>query len=306
MAKHPVRLFSLLLLFTTPLATFSLVADDRTDDRAEEKKSEKKSEKSDIGRFIRIKKDKAGQATALQTSVTRYTRKDGADELVIDLIGVVHIGEKDYYEQLNKSFQQYDALLYELVAPKGTRVVPGEDRGGFNPISGLQKGMQSILDLEFQLEHIDYSAENFVHADMSPTEMAESMKENDESVAKMVFKMIGSSMAMQGSSQGLSDIKLMAALMSGDKAKLRRVMASQMNNLDQAMVMFNGKEGSTIINHRNAKCFEVMDEEIKKGKRKIGIFYGAGHLPDMEERLLSDKYKMKAGESKWYTAWELK
>ena len=149
-------------------------------------------------------------------------------------------------------------------------------------------------------------AKNFVHADMSPTEMSESMSKNDESLAKMFFKMLGSGMAMQGSKSAPSDLALIKALISGDKKELRRVMASQMNNMDQAMVMFNGKDGSTILNHRNTKCFSILDREIKKGKKKIGIFYGAAHLPDMEERLLGEKYKMKAGKQTWHTAWKLK
>lgn len=277
--------------------------------QADDKKKsspDSKQKKSAQERFVRILKDKDGTPIAMQTSITRYVRKEGAEELVIDLIGVVHIGEKKYYDQLNKHFEQYDALLYELVAPEGTRVIKGQKRGGFNPVSGLQKTMKSVLGLEFQLDHIDYSRKNFVHADMTPTEMAKSMKENDESVAKIFFKMLGSSIAMQGSAKGASDIALLSAMISGDKSKIRRVMAKQMNNLDQAMVIFNGKEGSTIINHRNTKCFKVLDQEIAKGKKKIGIFYGAGHLPDMEKRLLSDKYHMKAGKQIWLTAWKLK
>ncbi len=31
-----------------------------------------------------------------------------------------HIGEKEYYEALNKRFEGYDVVLYELVAPAGT------------------------------------------------------------------------------------------------------------------------------------------------------------------------------------------
>lgn len=299
MPQQLVRLtYTLLFLFVAQVIAPPLVADDKA------KKDSKKTNEAE--RFVRLKKDKDGKVIALQTSTTRYTKKEAASELYIDLIGVVHIGEKDYYDKLNKQFKQYDALLYELVAPEGTRVIKGDKRGGFNPISGLQKGMQSMLGLEFQLDHIEYSANNFVHADMSPTEMSESMKKNEESVAKMFFKMVGSSMAMQGSKNGMSDIKLMSALLSGDKSRIRRVMASQMNNLDQAMVMFNGKKGSTIITHRNTKCFQILDREIKNGKKKIGVFYGAGHLPDMEKRLLGDKYKMKAGKQTWYTAWEMK
>lgn len=72
------------------------------------------------------------------------------------------------------------------------------------------------------------------------------------------------------------------------------------------MVMFDGKDGSTIVKHRNTKCFKILDREIAAGKKKLAIFYGAAHLPDMEERLLGDKYKMTAGEQKWLTAWKLR
>lgn len=294
----------LLFLFTANFALVAHAVQEKDAKKTATKKDDAK--KSSTEKFVRIKKDKQGNAVALQTSTVRYTKKDGADEIVVDLIGVVHIGEKEYYKKLNKQFEQYDALLYELVAPEGTKIVRGQKRGGFNPISGLQNGMKSVLGLEFQLDHIEYSRKNFVHADMTPKEMSDSMSKNDESVAKMFFKMIGSSMAMQGSANGMSDIALMKALFSGDKKEIRRVMASQMNNLDRAMVMFNGKEGSTIINHRNTKCFKILDRELKKGKKKIGIFYGAGHLADMEKRLLGEKYKMKAGEPKWYTAWNLR
>jgi len=278
------------------------------DDEKNADKKDKSAAKKKINseRFVRIKKDENKKSVALETSITRYSKKVGAEELIVDLIGVVHIGEKDYYDKLNKQFEQYDALLYELVAPEGTRVVKGQKRGGFNPIGGLQNGMKAVLGLQFQLDHIEYSRKNFVHADMTPKEMSDSMTKNDESVAKMFFKAIGSSMAMQGSANGMSDIALMKALISGNKKELRRVMASQMSNMDQAMVMFDGKDGSTIVKHRNSKCFKVLDREIEAGKKKLAIFYGAAHLPDMEERLLGDKYKMTAGEQKWLTAWKLR
>ena len=37
---------------------------------------------------------------------------------------------------------------------------------GIRPL--LQNGMKDMLELEHQLQHIDYHKDNFVHADMSP------------------------------------------------------------------------------------------------------------------------------------------
>lgn len=254
--------------------------------------------------FIRIRQSESGAPLAMQTAVVRYVRSDGqGGEVAVDLIGVVHIGEKEYYEELNKSFSQYDALLYELVAPEGTRVERGMERGG--PVSGLQNGMKDMLGLEFQLEHIDYHQANFVHADMSPEEFVESMEKNDESFMKMFFKMMGASMAQQGAAGGMSEGDLFAAMFSSNpEMKLRRTMARQLAGADIAMIAFSGRDGSTIIHHRNAKCFEILDREIAAGKRKVGVFYGAGHLGDMEKRLI-DRGFTREGDPKWMVAWKL-
>jgi len=259
--------------------------------------------------FMRIRKDSRGRDVALETSVTRYelTDKEG-NRITVDLIGAVHIGEKEYFEKLNQRFEQYESLLYELVAPEGT-VIPkggGQEEGiPTNPIAAMQVGMKTALGLEFQLEHIDYTKDNFVHADMSPSEFSESMAANDESVLKYGLRAIGQSMAMQSSGQGGSNLGLLMGMFSNNKElRMRRSFAKQIKDMESGMVMFQGKDGSTIIDHRNAKCMEVLKEEIAKGKRNIAIFYGAGHLPDMQNRLTSD-FKMKRAGQDWYEAWSL-
>jgi hypothetical protein len=43
---------------------------------------------------------------------------------------------------------------------------------------------------------------------------------------------------------------------------------------------------------------------LASGKKKVALFYGAGHLPDMERRLMSD-FQMKRGGQFWMEAWKL-
>ena len=270
--------------------------------------SEKKAAKArEMDHFMRIGHDRRGRAVSLETSITRYETVNANNEVVtVDLIGAVHVGEKEYYEQLNEQFKKYDALLYELVAPKGTRIPKGGDReeGGLNPIAAFQLGLKSFLKLEFQLDHIDYECDNFVHADMSPEEFLESMANNDESFSKIFLKAMGQSMAMQSGNQVSSGDLLLAAFSKNPTLKFRKTMAQQMRDMEGGMAMFEGKDGSTIINHRNAKAMDVLRQEIAGGKRKIAVFYGAGHLPDMQLRLTSD-FKMKRGGQFWLTAWKL-
>lgn len=278
---------------------------DRAKARAERRRK-KKAVADEMSHFLRIRRDTKMKPVSMETSVTRYegTNEQG-EPISVDLIGVVHIGEKSYYEELNKAFEGYDAMLYELVAPEGT-VIPKGGRGnsgpGMNPIAGLQMGMKSMLELDFQLDHIDYTKDNFVHADMSPTEFAESMKRNDESFFKMAMKSIGQSMGQQSSGQ---EAKLLAAILSGNAFKRRAVMAEQMQNMESGMIIFEGREGSTIIDFRNAKAMDILKREIAAGNKKLALFYGAGHLPDMQRRLQSE-FQMKRAGQYWLEAWKLK
>ncbi len=259
--------------------------------------------------FMRIRYNSKRQPVALETSVTRYvTTNDQGQRVTVDLIGAVHIGEKSYYEALNKQFENYDPLLYELVAPEGTVIPKGgrsETEGtGLNPIAAMQVGMQSMLGLQFQLDHIDYTKDNFRHADMSPEEFGESMKNNEESIMKMVFKAMGRGMAQSGAS-GMSDFDLLLIAFADDREmKMRQLFAQQIEEMEGGMSIFEGKDGSTIIDHRNAKVMEILRSELIAGKTKIAIFYGAGHLPDMQRRLTSDFHMTRAGQF-WLTAWRL-
>lgn len=257
-----------------------------------------------IAQFVRIRKDSEDRPIAMQTAIQRYTKTDSNGQTIaVDLIGVVHVGEKEYYDELNRRFEGYDALLYELVAPEGTKVNRGEERGG--PVSGLQTGMKDALGLEFQLDHIDYHKDNFVHADMSPEEFVESMTNNDESFLKMFFRAMGAGMARQGSEGSMDNGSLFAAMFSSDREmNMRRQMAGELSGGDSAMVALSGENGSTIIHHRNGKCFEVLQREIDGGKRTLGVFYGAGHLEDMEDRLLAMGFT-PSGSREWLVAWKL-
>lgn len=270
-------------------------------------KKTKKRKRSEMDDFMRVRKDRERKSVAFETSVTRYLMKNDEGKTVyVDLIGVVHIGEQEYYEKLNDVFEDYDAVLYELVAPKGT-VIPkgGGERDGFNPVASLQMGMQSALGLEFQLKHIDYGKDNLVHADMSPDEFLQSMKDNDESFGKMIFKAMGQSLAQSGRSQ-MTNLDLLKVAFAKDKEiMMRKVFAGQMMDMEGGMAIFEGRDGSTIINHRNGKAMEVLESEMANGKKKIAIFYGAGHLPDMQRRLTSD-FKMQRGGQYWLEAWKLK
>ena len=259
-------------------------------------------------RFVRLVRNSEDQPTAMETAVVSFTHKDKKDGVVIDLIGAVHVGEKAYYEDLNKAFAGYDAVLYELVAPSGTRIAKGQKTSNRHVAGAMQNGMKGVLELEHQLEMIDYTLENMVHADMSPDDFSKSMADRGESFMGMMFKFMGQGMAQQSRLQAKGqsfEWDMLGALFADDRALvLKRLMAEQFEDLETSMAAFNGKDGSTIITERNKVALKKLSEELQAGKKHIAIFYGAGHLPDMEERLIADFGLQRTGE-RWLTAWDL-
>jgi hypothetical protein len=261
-------------------------------------------EKAD--KFIRTTRNDNDQLTALETAIVRFESEvQDQPGLVVDLIGAIHIADKSYYEKLNRRFKKYDAVLYELVAREEANVPkPGQNAGGV--VGGLQGGMKSLLELEHQLDCIDYSQKNMVHADMSPEEFAETMKRRKESFAGMFFRLLGRALAEQSEDPlGTSDWQLMAAMFAPDRAhQLKLVMAKEFADMEGQIGVFDGPEGSTIITERNGRALEVLSREIEAGKKRIAIFYGAGHLPDFQRRLQGD-FQMKRVKTRWLAAWSL-
>jgi hypothetical protein len=255
-------------------------------------------------RFIRLRRNDEKQPVAMETAVVRYTSPERPG-VSVDLIGAVHVGDQAYYDELNKLFEKYDVVLYELVAPEGTRVPKGGRKGPpSHPIGALQDGMSSVLELKHQLQCVDYTPANFVHADMSPEEFGRTMDQRGESFMQMFLRLMGQGIA-QSASGGANDTAMLLALFSRDRAtQLKIVMAQQFEHLDGQLAVLDGPDGSTILTERNRKCFEVLDKQLQAGKKKIGIFYGAAHLPDMQRRL-SDAYGLKRSHEDWLAAWQL-
>jgi hypothetical protein len=291
--------------------SIALVAAFRSAVLADETNGKHSEEHGEASQFLRLQRGEGNAPRFMETAIVHYVAPDDAPKeqrgLAVDLIGVVHIGERDYYERLNKEFEKYDVLLYELVAPEGTRVPKGGRGGGDHPIGMLQDGMKDMLELEHQLQYVDYQKENFVHADMSPEEFEKSMAARGESFFTMFFRMMGQSLAMQSKNGNqMNDLQILMALFDPNRAlAMKRLMAEQFQDMELAINGLDGPEGSTIISERNKKALSVLKEQIKDGKKKIGIFYGAGHMPDMEKRLLAD-FGLRRDGDRWLAAWDLR
>jgi len=258
--------------------------------------------------FLRLSRDKNNAPLALETAIVRYAPAAGdRGTPTVDLVAALHIADSAYYRQLNREFQGYDAVLYELVAPEESKAPKPGDRRSDNPLSLLQNGMKDLLDLEFQLKGIDYTRKNLVHADMSPDQFAQSMRQRGESAWTMLGRMMAYALAKQNQTGAdLSGAELLAALFDKNRTMaLKRLLAEQFQESEDALAALEGPKGSTLISGRNKVAIEVLRKEFAAGKNKIAIFYGAGHMPDLQKRLRDD-FGMKPVSTRWLAAWNLK
>ncbi len=261
--------------------------------------------------YIRLLRDEDDQPTALQTATVRFQSDDGT---IVDLIGVVHIGDKSYYESFNESFQQYDVVLYELVAPQGTRIPKGGRDASNNPMAFLHGMAQSILGLSSQLDHVDYTPENLVHADMSPSDMAAALENRGTTPWSFALRAIADMVdeasnrveaAAAEPDDANNDVDFFSMLTdpnAGEKLKVQ--MAEQFGAMSSPDAALGAAVNELLIQDRNQAALKIFKQELAAGRRKIGIFYGAAHMPDFEERLTTD-FGFHRTNTTWASAWDL-
>jgi len=250
--------------------------------------------------FSRVDLDDDGGARALQLGIVTYVGQG----VSVDLIGAVHVGDPAYYEELNQRFTGYDAVLFELVAPEGSDFskIAGRRHG---LLSTAQVGLTVLLDLSFQLDEIDYGARNFVHADLSPSGVRESMAERNESMYTLFWRIFFASVNEYAKDPlGLRDWQMLSGMVGADgDMSLKTMFAYQMTDLDQIQDILGDDSDSTIVGARNQRAIEVLHRQLDSGVKRAGIFYGVAHMPDLEERLLA--MGLEYASTSWVDAWNL-
>lgn len=256
---------------------------------------------------LRVTRDSANKPKALQTEITHIVLGSGQH---VDLVAAVHLGEAEYYAGLNRRFKQYDAVLYELVvggpAPKGPIEIP-KDGEGASGLSQVQLALCRMLGLQFQLYSVDYSAPNFRHADLTYEEYQRAMAQSGESPATLLMKIIQIAMSNGGSIDDaeLNDLDIITIVTRGPSPKeqraLRRVFASCFPEIERLTAEI---QGTTLIAGRNKRAMEVLTRVLAAGRRNVAVFYGAGHMADLEQRVLKLPGARVVGRE-WLDAWRL-
>lgn len=274
-----------------------------------------------------IRKDTLSDGSlTLSTPLAVYENGEGK---FVYLVGAVHIGEKEYYEELNKRFSGYDAVLFEMVGgEKMQRELELENRkkdgsiteaqkkelialneylkkesekanGFLRLLSGQYAKIATTMGVASQKDGIDYSPSKFIHADMTREEMDNAQKAKGESMLGLMIAGVFKSLTTPKKEYSPDMTELIRAVKKEDKDTLKKIfiemMASQVS--DELLVK------SVLLEGRNDKCLSVFDRVIeeKPDLKKIAIFYGAAHLTDLHEKLGQRGYQLSSVE--WIPAW---
>lgn len=256
--------------------------------------------------FIRFVEEE--NSDSLQTAVVGY---ESPQKVKVDLVGAIHIADKAYFDALNVKFKGYDAVLYELVGPSF------EERGKpeakkeaekMQWVGQLQTLMRDTLKLHGQLEGIDYTAKNFVHADMDMSQFTQTQTQKQESFLSLYLKAAQAQKEVnekRGVNSDAAGIVMLLKILTlkDSSTELKRMIAQEFDSVEDIMAGIETGDGTVLVGERNKVALGVMDKEIAAGKKRLAIFYGAAHLGDMEERLLKKGFKRTKVE--WLKAWDL-
>lgn len=255
---------------------------------------------------------------ALQIALRKFTPAKGRGPAVW-LTGVSHIGESNYYTALQQHLDSQALVLFEGVGgrDKSIRFDPEEQ-------SSIQHTLATSLGLVFQLAAIDYDRPGFKNSDLSIAELQRMMA--GETGADRPDGASGSAAAgspefqqllgiMDGSSF-LGVLVHMGIKLISSSPKLQAMSKLAMiEMLGHFQADLSEMEGvppdlqrlmTVIIRGRN----DVVIRDLKQcvGKvppgHSISVFYGAGHMPDLEKRLTGELGYRRRDEA-WLTAMSL-
>ncbi len=249
--------------------------------------------------FVRLQED--GSNAALQTAYATYESPDS--KVKITLYGVVHIADQAYYERVQKDLDGHDTVLFEAVTPEDPSKVPEEAAS----IGKLQKTMGELLGLTFQKDGIDYTRKNLVHADMTWEQFQAALGGNAGGLSPLGNFIDADTL------EQLAPFLEMAAkigkffldgnpeMRDGMKLQMARQLSGQMDQMEE---MMGADMMRVILVERNKVALEVLAKQLEKQEDgSIAVFYGAAHMPDMQERL--EKLGWKQVDKKWVSAWQI-
>jgi len=183
---------------------------------------------------------------------------------------------------------------------------------------GLQAQLADMLNLEFQLDAMDYGGENWRCSDMTMSQLSRAMAARGIDFGDLGG--VGGSLAGSGLPGKLVAllvrlVKLADVMFDGVMSDMAKVMMIEVLGdptiTEQALqTQFGGGFAEVLIDERNQIVMDDLKRVIntEPAVKSVAIFYGAAHMPDFVARLKDQlNYEPVPGPagSEWITAIEV-
>jgi hypothetical protein len=258
---------------------------------------------------------------ALQVAVRQFVPQHGRGP-VVWLTGVSHLGDSNYYAGLQRLLDAQTVVFFEGISDQPSS--DPHERGAARPRpaqeterSSLQASLAASMGLVFQLEAIDYARPQFRNSDLTISELREILKTYQpapgEASAGERFE--GVLQLMQGSSfldsllqAGLRFLSISPKLRALGRLMLIDVIGDLQGDLERLPNLPPDMKQllEVLLQRRNEKVIAELKSSLKtmQPKDTVAIFYGVGHMPDLELRLRRD-LNYRPGPQLWLTAFEV-
>lgn len=247
---------------------------------------------------------------ALQIALRRFVPSKGNGP-VVWLSGASHLGESNYFALLQQHLDKQALVLFEGVGAKSKKM-------RFDPDEevSIQHTMATALGLVFQLSAIDYDRPRFRNSDMTIAQLQQILAGGGRGAGGSQG---GASAEFQELLQVMDGSSVLGALMHiglkfiGSNPKLQAMtkvlLIEILGQLKGDMSQLQGVPPEiqqlleVIIRERNKVVMDDLKAEVRSfgAPRSISIFYGAGHMVDLEKRLRGELNYRPKGEM-WLTA----
>jgi hypothetical protein len=259
----------------------------------------------------------------LQIALRKFVPAQNAGP-AIWLAAVMHVGEPAYYQTLQHFLETQTVVLYEGINPDAhphhvhdaaatstddpTPVAP---KTGTNDDYSMQSTLARSLGLVFQLEAIDYDRTNFLNSDLSILQLQRIMAEGrpaapgQKGATNATFDILlqvmdGSSFLGSLFKVGLQFIAASPQLQAVAKLTMIEAVGRLKGDLSDVQGLPPDWKQliKVLIEARNKNLLADLNAELKKipVSGSIAVFYGAGHMDDMEKRITGDLHYHSADE----------
>ncbi len=170
---------------------------------------------------------------------------------------------------------------------------------------GIQARLAKAFRLRFQLEEMSTDGPNYKNSDMAIDQLEQRLNpDGGEGENSLLFSLLdGSSLPARMASMILGLIERMPGAAARGKLMMIEMLAHADDDLMSAGMEGGEEMIRVIIDERNQVVIDDLQTELAKEAvaKRVGIVYGAGHMPDLVERL-EDQLGYKLSSSRWVPA----